>query len=91
MSLIMLPVAYILSKLLAKQGGKKAAISVTISTAIMLSNPAWFAGLGFLSSRSGFYLIVQVLLLLAYYAIGILACGYFAKLIFSDGTSGNTK
>ncbi len=91
MSLLMLPVAYILIRILSKQGGKKAAISVTISTAIMFSNPAWFAGLGFITSRSVFYLVLQVLILAIYYAIGILACGNFAKLIFSDGNSGNPK
>ena len=84
MSIFQLPLALLLGQFLAKSGGKKAALSATIITAMLFSNPAWFAGFGFLSSQSYFYLFIQIMILAIYYAIGILLCGQFAKISFLD-------
>ena len=87
MSLIQLPLAIIISSYFTRTGGKRSALAATIVTAMLFSNPAWFAGFGFLNSKSYFYLFIQILILAIYYAIGILICGQFAKISFIDDSS----
>ena len=87
MSLIQLPLAIVISSYFTRTGGRRPALAASIATAMLFSNPAWFAGFGFLSSKSYFYLFVQILILTIYYAIGILICGRFAKVSLLDDSS----
>ncbi len=87
MSVLQLPLATFMGLYFGKKGGKKAALSATIVTAMLFSNPAWFAGFGFLSSKSVFYLFIQILILAIYYAIGILIAGQFAKISLINNDS----
>ncbi len=88
MSVLQLPLATFLGFYFGKKGGKKAALSATIVTAMLFANPAWFAGFGFLSSKSYFYLLIQILILAIYYAIGILIADQFAKIsLINNDTS----
>ncbi len=91
MSIIQLPLAMIIGLYLGKSGGKRSALAATIVTAMLFSNPAWFAGFGFLNSKSYFYLLIQLLILAIYYAIGILICGQYAKISFLDKNNDSSK
>lgn len=91
MSIFQLPLAMIMGLFFGKSGGKQAALSTTIVTAMLFSNPAWFAGFGFLSSKSYFYLLIQILILAIYYAIGILLCGQFSKIALIEKVNVSSK
>jgi hypothetical protein len=79
LSLVQLPLALLLSFGVSQAGGKQAALSATIMSAVLFSTPAWFAALTFLVSSTFFYLAMLLVILMLYYALGVVLCGRWAK------------
>lgn len=70
-----LPLGWLLAAAARHAGGKQAAMSSTILSAVLLSVPAWFAALLVVSAQRPLYLLVAAALLSLAYALGFLATG----------------
>ena len=79
LSLVQLPLALLLSFGVSRAGGKQAALSASIMSGVLLSTPAWFVAMTFLVSRTFFYLALLLVILMLYYALGVLLCRRWAK------------
>jgi hypothetical protein len=79
LALVQLPLGLLLSFGVSRAGGKQAALSASIMSGVLFSTPAWFAAMTFLVSSSFFYLALLSVLLMLYYALGLLLCGRWAK------------
>jgi hypothetical protein len=79
LSVVQLPLALLLSFGVSRSGGKQAALSASIMSGVLLSTPAWFTAMTFLVSSPFFYLALLLIILMVYYALGVILCGRWAK------------
>jgi hypothetical protein len=79
LSLVQLPLSLLLSFGVSRAGGKQAALSASIMSGVLLSTPAWFTAMTFLVSSTFFYLALLFVILMGYYALGVILCGRWAK------------
>jgi hypothetical protein len=79
LSVVQLPLALLLSFGVSRSGGKQAALSASIMSGVLLSTPAWFTAMTFLVSSPFLYLALLLILLMVYYALGVILCGRWAK------------
>ncbi|MDZ7704772.1 MAG: hypothetical protein U5L04_09855 [Trueperaceae bacterium] len=71
------PVALLASPT-AHDGGKQAALSATIATAVLFAAPGWFVAFAWLVGVPALYLLALVAVLMVYYALGLLLVGRYA-------------
>jgi hypothetical protein len=83
-----LPLAWLLARAAARSGGKEAALSSTVLSAVVSSVPAWFAALMLISGQRPVFLLVVMALLSAAYALGFLAAGHAAVAAVRPDRSG---
>jgi hypothetical protein len=81
LSLAQLPLALFLSQLSAKTGHRQGFLSAAIMSGVLLSTPAWFAAMAFLSTTQTLYIFIFLLILMNYYALGFILCGRWGKLV----------
>jgi hypothetical protein len=91
MSLAQLPLALLLSIGVSKAGGKQAALSASIMAGVLLSTPAWFIALTFLVSSPFIYIATLFVILMFYYAIGLMLCGRWAKVALQEKREGRRE
>lgn len=63
----------------AHGGGRQAALSATIATAVLFAVPGWFAVFAWLVGASALYLFALVAVVMTYYALGLLLVGRYAR------------
>ena len=72
------PAAMGLATLLSRASGKTAAMSAVIALAIVLSSSGWFTAFAFLIGSRTLFIILMLMLTMAYYAFGVLFAGSYA-------------
>jgi hypothetical protein len=71
--------ALFISHQVSKAGNRQAYLSAAIMSGVLLSTPAWFAAMAFLSTSQSLYLFIFLLILMNYYALGFILCGRWGK------------
>jgi hypothetical protein len=79
LSFLQLPLALFISHKVSMVGNRQAYLSAAIMSGVLLSTPAWFAAMSFLSTTQTLYLLVFLLILMNYYALGFILCGRWGK------------
>ncbi len=79
LAFLQLPLALFISHLVTKAGNRQAYLSAAIMSGVLLSTPAWFAAMAFLSTTQTLYLFIFLIILMNYYALGFLLCGRWGK------------
>ncbi len=82
-ALLGLPIAHVVARKLAQPGGKAGALSGAIALGVLLSTPAWFWALVWLTGGAFPYQLVFAALLAAYFALGLWQVRTYAKLALS--------
>jgi hypothetical protein len=79
LAFLQLPLALFISHQVSKAGNRQAYLSAAIMSGVLLSTPAWFAAMAFLSTSQSLYLFIFLLILMNYYALGFILCGRWGK------------
>jgi hypothetical protein len=74
-----LPLTLLLTQRSTQQGGKQAAVSATLLSAVLLATPAWLFALALIMGSSLNYLLILLAIIALHYALGFLLCGRFAQ------------
>ena len=80
LSFAQLPLALFLSQRSAKSGHRQGLLAAAIMSGVLLSIPAWFAAMAFLSTTQTIYIFIFLVILMSYYALGFILCGQWGKL-----------
>ena len=75
-----LPFAVYLPQLAVRVGGRQAALSATIMSAVLLSVPAYFTSFAALIGSPMSYLVILFAILMGYYALGLFMVSGFAQI-----------
>ncbi len=79
LSFLQLPFALLISHLVTKARTRQAYLSASIMSGVLLSTPAWFASMAFLSTPELVYVLIFLVILIAYYVLGLVLCGRWGK------------
>lgn len=82
-ALLGFPIAHLVARQLARPGGKAGALSGAIALGVLLSTPAWFWALVWLTGGTLPYQLVFAALLAAYFALGLWQVRAYAELALS--------
>jgi len=73
------------------KNSKVTALSAVILTAVILSSPAWFAALPFITGSPSLYLIIIIAVVTFCYSAGFIMCNRYAELALMPAPSEQTK
>jgi hypothetical protein len=79
LAFLQLPLALFISHKVSLAGNRQGYLSAAIMCGVLLSTPAWFAAMAFLSTTQNLYLFIFLLILMNFYALGFILCGRWGR------------